>query len=127
MKKQDENEKKYKVRLLKLFVVESCRGKLMIINKNDIKKFKLQAGQEIAGILKKNKKIQFPSIDSSNEFEVKQVVKGWKCDGCKKLWSNPFDEEFCNDNFNFKQNRTCKGRNYISAKKEQNKIKVKTV
>lgn len=46
------------------------------------------------------------------QYEKQQKEK-WSCDKCSKYFQNPFDEPFCQDDFDLREDKDCKGKNYL--------------
>ena len=45
--------------------------------------------------------------------EAKQILKqGFDCRECIKYFSNPFDQYYCELDYNIENNKTCKGKHF---------------
>jgi hypothetical protein len=51
------------------------------------------------------------------QYEKEQSEK-WSCDKCVKQFMNPFDQYFCEDNFNMRK-KNCGGQNFVLYKKQK--------
>ena len=62
------------------------------------------------------------AMDIVKQYEKEQSEK-WSCNKCEKQFSNPFDEYFCVDGFDLRNDKDCKGKNFMNGVNFKRKIK----
>ena len=52
------------------------------------------------------------------QFEKQEQKLKWSCDKCKKKFTNSFDQEYCEDDFDLSKGKNCKGKNFSKEKRK---------
>jgi len=53
------------------------------------------------------------AMEVVKQYEKEQSEK-WRCEKCEKQFSNPFDEYYCTDGFDLRNDKDCKGKNFMN-------------